>query len=50
MTENEDGASGAVSEFYEEMRKHYPHTGRLIDSFIAHTGPTSTSITLTLSS
>jgi pyrroloquinoline quinone (PQQ) biosynthesis protein C len=38
MTENEDGgASGAVSEFYEAMRKHYPYTGRLIDSFIAHT-------------
>jgi pyrroloquinoline quinone (PQQ) biosynthesis protein C len=38
MTENEDGgASGAVGEFYDAMRKHYPYTGRLIDSFIAHT-------------
>jgi len=38
MTENEDGgAAGAVTEFYDAMRKHYPYTGRLIDSFIAHT-------------
>jgi len=38
MTENEDGgASTAVSEFYDAMRKHYPYTGKLIDSFIAHT-------------
>jgi hypothetical protein len=38
MTENEDGgAGGAVSEFYDAMRKHYPYTGKLIDSFIAHT-------------
>jgi len=38
MTENEDaGAAGAVSDFYDAMRKHYPYTGKLIDSFIAHT-------------
>jgi pyrroloquinoline quinone (PQQ) biosynthesis protein C len=38
MTENEEGgAAGAVSEFYDAMRKHYPYTGKLIDSFIAHT-------------
>ncbi len=38
MTENEDGgASGAVNQFYEAMRTHYPYTGRVIDSFIAHT-------------
>jgi pyrroloquinoline quinone (PQQ) biosynthesis protein C len=38
MTENEDGAAaGAVSEFYDAMRKHYPYAGKLIDSFIAHT-------------
>jgi pyrroloquinoline quinone (PQQ) biosynthesis protein C len=38
MTENEDGgASGAVNAFYEAMRQHYPYTGRIIDSFVAHT-------------
>jgi pyrroloquinoline quinone (PQQ) biosynthesis protein C len=38
MTENEDdGAAGAVSEFYQAMRKHYPYTERVIDAFIAHT-------------
>ncbi len=38
MTENEDeGAAGAVNDFYAAMRKHYPYTGRVIDSFIAHT-------------
>jgi hypothetical protein len=38
MTENEDeGAGGAVSEFYAAMRKHYPYTQKLIDAFIAHT-------------
>jgi hypothetical protein len=38
MTENEDGdAAGAVNSFYEAMRTHYPYTGRVIDSFIAHT-------------
>jgi pyrroloquinoline quinone (PQQ) biosynthesis protein C len=39
MTENTDdgGDASAVDNFYEAMRKHYPDTGRLIDSFIAHT-------------
>lgn len=38
MTENESGgAAGAVNAFYEAMRRHYPYTGKLIDSFIAHT-------------
>jgi pyrroloquinoline quinone (PQQ) biosynthesis protein C len=39
MTENTDdgGDASAVDGFYEAMRKHYPDTGRLIDSFIAHT-------------
>jgi hypothetical protein len=27
----------AVDEFYDAMRKHYPYTDKLIDSFIAHT-------------
>jgi pyrroloquinoline quinone (PQQ) biosynthesis protein C len=38
MTENSDnGAGGAVDDFYAAMRKHYPYTDKLIDSFIAHT-------------
>jgi pyrroloquinoline quinone (PQQ) biosynthesis protein C len=39
MTENtdDDTAGGAVNEFYDAMRKHYPYTDKLIDSFIAHT-------------
>ena len=38
MTENEDqGAGGAVNEFYAAMRKHYPYTERVINAFIAHT-------------
>ena len=38
MTENEDeGAGGAVSEFYSAMQKHYPYTDRIINAFIAHT-------------
>lgn len=39
MTENtdDDRAGGAVNEFYDAMRKHYPYTDKLIDSFIAHT-------------
>ncbi len=39
MTENtgSPSAAGAVDEFYEAMRRHYPYTERLIDSFIAHT-------------
>jgi pyrroloquinoline quinone (PQQ) biosynthesis protein C len=39
MTENtgEESAGGAVNDFYDAMRKHYPWTDRLIDSFVAHT-------------
>jgi pyrroloquinoline quinone (PQQ) biosynthesis protein C len=39
MTENtgEDKAGNAVNEFYDAMRKHYPYTDKVIDSFIAHT-------------
>ena len=39
MTENtgEDAAGKAVNEFYDAMRKHYPWTEKLINSFIAHT-------------
>ncbi|HXU68723.1 MAG TPA: hypothetical protein VN947_05315 [Polyangia bacterium] len=39
MTENTSDATdgAAVDRFYEAMRRHYPYTGRLIDSFIAHT-------------
>lgn len=39
MTENtSDPASGSsVDTFYELMKKHYPYTDKLIDSFIAHT-------------
>ena len=39
MTENtgDEKAGGAVNEVYEAMRKHYPYTDRLIDSFVAHT-------------
>jgi pyrroloquinoline quinone (PQQ) biosynthesis protein C len=38
MTENSSGGAGeAVDEFYAAMRKHYPYTDKLIDSFIAHT-------------
>ncbi len=38
MTENTDrGAGDAVDDFYAAMRKHYPYTDKLIDSFIAHT-------------
>jgi pyrroloquinoline quinone (PQQ) biosynthesis protein C len=39
MTENTDDerAGGAVNEFYDAMRTHYPYTDKLIDSFIAHT-------------
>ena len=39
MTENtgDEKAGGAVNEFYAAMRKHYPYTDKLIDSFIAHT-------------
>jgi pyrroloquinoline quinone (PQQ) biosynthesis protein C len=39
MTENtsDPAAGGSVDTFYDLMRKHYPYTGKLIDSFIAHT-------------
>jgi pyrroloquinoline quinone (PQQ) biosynthesis protein C len=39
LTENTDDeqAGGAVDDFYDAMRKHYPYTDKLIDSFIAHT-------------
>jgi pyrroloquinoline quinone (PQQ) biosynthesis protein C len=39
MTENTgDSADGnAVDDFYAAMRKHYPYTDKLINSFIAHT-------------
>jgi pyrroloquinoline quinone (PQQ) biosynthesis protein C len=39
MTENTgDAPAGkAVDDFYDAMRKHYPYTDKLIDSFIAHT-------------
>jgi pyrroloquinoline quinone (PQQ) biosynthesis protein C len=39
MTENTgDGkADNAVDDFYAAMRKHYPWSDKLIDSFIAHT-------------
>ncbi|MCU1277492.1 MAG: hypothetical protein JWM53_1038 [bacterium] len=39
MTENtgEPAAAGAVDDFYAAMRRHYPYTDKLINSFIAHT-------------
>jgi pyrroloquinoline quinone (PQQ) biosynthesis protein C len=39
MTENtgDAKAGSAVDEFYDAMRKHYPYTDKLINSFIAHT-------------
>jgi pyrroloquinoline quinone (PQQ) biosynthesis protein C len=39
MTENtsDPAAGGSIDTFYDLMRKHYPYTGKLIDSFIAHT-------------
>jgi hypothetical protein len=39
MTENtgDEGAARAVNQFYEAMRRHYPYSAKLIDSFIAHT-------------
>jgi pyrroloquinoline quinone (PQQ) biosynthesis protein C len=39
MTENtgDPTAGRAVDDFYDAMRKHYPYTDKLIDSFIAHT-------------
>ncbi len=39
MTENtgDEAASGSIDEFYATLRRHYPYTNKLIDSFIAHT-------------
>jgi pyrroloquinoline quinone (PQQ) biosynthesis protein C len=39
MTENtgDEGASSSIDDFYGAMRKHYPYTNKVIDSFIAHT-------------
>jgi pyrroloquinoline quinone (PQQ) biosynthesis protein C len=39
MTENtgDEAVGRAVDNFYDAMRKHYPYTDKLIDSFIAHT-------------
>jgi pyrroloquinoline quinone (PQQ) biosynthesis protein C len=39
MTENDDGGSdgNAVNAFYDAMRRHYPYTDRLIESFVIHT-------------
>lgn len=39
MTENtsDPAASDSIDSFYALMRKHYPYTDKLIDSFIAHT-------------
>ena len=39
LTENtgEDDAGQAVNSFYGGMKKHYPWTERLINSFLAHT-------------
>jgi pyrroloquinoline quinone (PQQ) biosynthesis protein C len=39
ITENtgDENAGRAVDDFYAAMRKHYPYTDKLIDSFIAHT-------------
>jgi pyrroloquinoline quinone (PQQ) biosynthesis protein C len=39
MTENtgDAKAGSAVDDFYAAMRKHYPYTDKLINSFIAHT-------------
>jgi len=39
MTENtsNEGESASIDTFYDALRKHYPYTERLVDSFIAHT-------------
>ena len=39
MTENtgDDRRQQPIDDFYDAMRKHYPYTDKLIDSFIAHT-------------
>jgi pyrroloquinoline quinone (PQQ) biosynthesis protein C len=39
MTENtnDDSASQSIDDFYDALRKHYPFSKKLIDSFIMHT-------------
>jgi pyrroloquinoline quinone (PQQ) biosynthesis protein C len=39
MTENtsDEAAGSSIDTFYDLMRKHYPYTDKLINSFIAHT-------------
>lgn len=39
MTENtsDGGASASIDGFYEAMRRHYPWSERLVESFVAHT-------------
>jgi pyrroloquinoline quinone (PQQ) biosynthesis protein C len=39
MTENtgDESAAKSIDDFYDAMRKHYPYSNKLIDSFIAHT-------------
>ena len=39
MTENtsDPTASSEIEDFYSALRRHYPYTDRIIDSFIAHT-------------
>lgn len=39
MTENisEKATSESINDFYLALRKHYPYTDKLVDSFIAHT-------------
>jgi pyrroloquinoline quinone (PQQ) biosynthesis protein C len=39
MTENTSDPStgGSIDTFYDLMKKHYPYTDKLVDSFIAHT-------------
>ena len=39
MTENtnDDSAAKSIDDFYAAMRKHYPYSNKLIDSFIQHT-------------
>lgn len=39
MTENtgDDSAARSIDDFYAAMKKHYPYSQKLIDSFIAHT-------------
>jgi pyrroloquinoline quinone (PQQ) biosynthesis protein C len=39
MTENtsDGGTDNSINDFYAAMRRHYPYTDKLIDSFIEHT-------------